>query len=257
VQGFKMRLSAQEWIQRKLIEDGVHEWAETAILPTFVRRGWTAFDIGANIGCYSLILSRLVGPEGRVYAFEPNPLARERLEEHVAINGTSNVEVTSLALGERLGEGRFRFDPDAPTSHEVPNWGSWSLARSRRAGNVNVTFSTADLVVRACAIERVHFMKIDVEGLELSVLRGAPRDPAPPPPLLPGRVLRRRRARHGAPAQGPGPARVAPLHHLPRPQAPLAPPARADSRRPQAASALLRSGLPRTTRHPSLGPIGF
>ena len=173
VQGFTMRLSAQEWIQRKLIEDGVHEWAETAILPTFVRRGWTAFDVGANIGYYSLILSRLVGPEGRVYAFEPNPLARERLEEHVAINGTSNVEVTSLALGERLGEGRFRFDPDAPTSHEVPNWGSWSLARSRRAGNVNVTFSTADLVVRACAIERVHFMKIDVEGLELSVLRGA------------------------------------------------------------------------------------
>ena len=50
VQGFRMRLCAGEWIQRKLIEDGVHEWAETAILPTFVRRGWTVFDVGANIG---------------------------------------------------------------------------------------------------------------------------------------------------------------------------------------------------------------
>lgn len=173
VQGFRMRLSAQEWIQRKLIEDGVHEWAETAILPTFVRRGWTVFDVGANIGYYSLLLSRLVGPEGRVYAFEPNPLARARLEDHVALNSASNIEVTALALGERLGEGRFRFDPDAPAGHAVPNWGSWSLARSRRSGNVSVTFSTADLVVRACRIERVHFMKIDVEGLELSVLRGA------------------------------------------------------------------------------------
>jgi SAM-dependent methyltransferase len=149
VQGFAMRLSRDEWIQRRLIEEGVHEWAETAILPTFVRRGQTVLDVGANIGYYTLLLSRLVGPQGRVFAFEPNPVALAKLREHVELNRARNVEVAAVALGERRGHGLFRFDPGeaAAAGGGPPNFGGWS--------------------------GRVHFLKLDVEGLELEVLRGA------------------------------------------------------------------------------------
>jgi FkbM family methyltransferase len=176
VQGFAMRLSRDEWIQRRLIEEGVHEWAETAILPTFVRRGQTVLDVGANIGYYTLLLSRLVGPRGRVFAFEPNPVALAKLREHVELNRARNVEVAAVALGERRGHGLFRFDPGeaAAAGGGPPNFGGWSLAGGGAGGgNVAVTFETADGFARERGIGRVHFLKLDVEGLELEVLRGA------------------------------------------------------------------------------------
>jgi FkbM family methyltransferase len=172
VQGFTMYLSEGEHIQRRLIEEGVHEWAETALLPTFVRRGWTVCDAGANIGYYSLLFSRLVGPAGKVYAFEPNPALLPKLRRHVDLNA-GNIEICPLALGAAEASRRFDFSPLSERSG-LPNFGGWSIVGDGSpAGAFDVSFVTLDAFVASRSIERVHFVKADIEGGELELLRGA------------------------------------------------------------------------------------
>lgn len=170
--GFRMFLSPHEHLQGRLLREGVHEWAETAILPTFVNRGWTVCDVGANIGYYSLLLSRLVGPNGQVFAFEPNPFLREQLFRHIEVNRTS-IEVSPMALGAEEGTRRFTFDPTKGEGR-VPNFGAWSLlGEGEPDGNTEVRFTTLDAFVAERGIKRLNFIKADIEGGELDMLRGA------------------------------------------------------------------------------------
>ncbi len=72
---------------------GTLELATIRLLQRLVRAGNVVADVGANIGYHTLILSRLVGPSGKVFAFEPNPLSRARLEANLAANNCCNVQV--------------------------------------------------------------------------------------------------------------------------------------------------------------------
>lgn len=172
VQGFKMLLSSREHIQRRLIEDGVHEWAETALLPTFVRRGWTVCDVGANIGYYSLLLSRLVGEQGRVLAFEPNPVLLGKLRRHAELNAR-NIEICPVALSAGDALRRFNFAPELEGGG-LPNFGGWSLLGAGLASDgLEIRFTTLDALVAERKVERVRFVKADIEGGELELLQGA------------------------------------------------------------------------------------
>jgi precorrin-6B methylase 2 len=68
-----------------------------------VRHGGVVWDIGANIGFYSLIASRLVGEDGKVFAFEPLPANLDAIARNIALNGVENIEVVGLALSDRVG----------------------------------------------------------------------------------------------------------------------------------------------------------
>ena len=77
------------------------------LLALFVRPGMVAFDIGANIGYFVIALSRLVGPAGRVIAFEPHPVSVRRLSRHLELNAIANTQVEEAAAGEADGEAEF------------------------------------------------------------------------------------------------------------------------------------------------------
>jgi FkbM family methyltransferase len=87
---------------------GTHEPDLQAAVPKIARPGMIAYNVGAHIGFFTLALSRLVGPTGRILAFEPDPRAWPRLQRNLALNDFSgNVQTFQLAMGERDGEAQF------------------------------------------------------------------------------------------------------------------------------------------------------
>jgi FkbM family methyltransferase len=146
------------------------EVAELLFVERFLRPRMTVLDIGAHHGLYSLLASKKVGPQGRVIAFEPSPRERRALRLNLALNWSRNVSVYKVALGSEAGEADFFVVEGTET-------GCNSLRPpDLKAGTyrpIRVRVAVLDDWLREHKIEFVDFIKIDVEGAELEVLRGA------------------------------------------------------------------------------------
>src|SRR5262249_14672098 len=130
--------------------------------------GDVAVDVGANVGWHTLLMATLVGPSGRVYAFEPNASTRERLVRAVEANQLVNVVIDPRAVSDRPGAAAF----EAPPAGHV--WdGTGRLGNGAAPGTPRVDRVTLDAFVAEAGIGRLSLVKIDVEGWELPVLRGA------------------------------------------------------------------------------------
>jgi len=122
--------------------------------------GDIVFDIGAYVGDTALWFSKAVGPQGKVYAFEPEPGNFEKLKANLERNNVTNVIPLQLALSENEGE------------MQVASAGGSSIMTQARTGT-SVKVTTIDKFVGANKLPRVDFIKMDVEGHELKVLEGA------------------------------------------------------------------------------------
>lgn len=141
----------------------------TAAFHRLILPGDTVIDAGANYGWFATLFGQLVGGEGRVLAFEPVPTTYDRLREHIEINGLTNVvQAERSALGAESGETDIHVFQGL--SHARA-----SLSALSREDYVRIAtpVQTIDEVVRSAALDRVDFIKCDVEGSELAVLRGA------------------------------------------------------------------------------------
>jgi FkbM family methyltransferase len=126
--------------------------------------GMVALDVGANVGAYSMLLGQWTGSTGTVFAFEPAPQSFQGLLGHVRLNGLADVvKPIAQAVGDSVTTARFLVADSA---------GEGRLASEGDAGGIVVPITTID---EFCARERIapSFIKIDVEGGELAVLRGA------------------------------------------------------------------------------------
>jgi FkbM family methyltransferase len=123
----------------------------------FIPPGAVVYDIGAHAGFFTLIASRLTGPSGRVFAFDPNPECAASIREQIELNGLANCEVEEKAVGDEDGQVGFRHDG--------------ALSRIDVEGTCVVPIVTLDAFARSHP--RPDFVKIDVEGAEVAVLRGA------------------------------------------------------------------------------------
>ena len=126
-----------------------------------------AVDIGANIGITSLLLSRHL-PNGRVFAFEPSPGVFSVLKDNLHANQAENVIPANCAMGFRAGEMGFA---DASAFGHLLDEGSMLRARP----SITIPVRTVDDFVLEAGLDRVDFVKIDVEGFEYDVLRGMER----------------------------------------------------------------------------------
>jgi FkbM family methyltransferase len=152
--------------------------AEFEAMSHLVRPGNIALDVGANIGIYCVFLSWLCGPAGKVWAFEPVPETYWRLRETLTLNRCENVVAVEAALSDKRGSARMNlFEPgfaDLNTlgspSAAMRSWKKISPVRS-----VEVPTRTLDEFCESEGIERINFLKVDVEGFELNVFRGAQR----------------------------------------------------------------------------------
>jgi FkbM family methyltransferase len=150
---------------------GGFELAEREFVSRFLQPGMTALDIGAHHGLYTLLASKRVGPSGRVFAFEPSPRERNALQWNVRLNRCKNVAIEELALGNEEGEGSLYV----VQGHETGCNSLKPPALSGITSAVPVQVSTLDRWLAKHRVKAVDFIKLDVEGGELSVLQGAQR----------------------------------------------------------------------------------
>lgn len=138
-----------------------------------VRAGDTVLDIGANIGAHTLHFARMAGPRGRVIAVEPTNYALDKLRTNIGLN-------PALAPTIHVEQAFLCADEGATTVPEVSS--SWPLTGqaddpvlvgARQHSTRGARSVTLDALVREMGLERVDWMKIDVDGHELDVLRGA------------------------------------------------------------------------------------
>lgn len=92
-------------ISSELIFKGIREPLSTEFFKGEIKEGDICIDIGANIGYYALLESRLVGKNGKVYAIEPVPKNTNLLKRNIEINNYSNIEVFQIAIGDKNGSG--------------------------------------------------------------------------------------------------------------------------------------------------------
>ncbi len=161
-------LAQKSALDDELIDDGFED-AEMAFVGRLLRPGMTVLDAGAHHGLYTLLASKRVGREGRVIAFEPSPRERRRLRRHLWVNRCKNVDVQSCALGDEHREA------DLFLVEGREDWCN-SLRASQidaRTVTVRVEVERVDDVLEKLGVIRVDFIKVDVEGAELSFLQGA------------------------------------------------------------------------------------
>ncbi|MGA2017852.1 MAG: FkbM family methyltransferase [Opitutaceae bacterium] len=159
--------SFDRWLYLRLHRAGWIGSLERNALQQVVRPGMTVLDVGANLGLYTVLLSRLAGPTGRVIAFEPDKHHFALLTRNCALNGCANVEAHNVALGDRSGRLALR--------KRFFNTGANTLGRPDTRSfpsEVEVDVVSLDEFLPAL---RPDLVKIDVQGWEVEVLSGMQR----------------------------------------------------------------------------------
>lgn len=159
----KVNIGTRYLIER-LMWSGQFELPLMRFVGKTARPGWICIDAGANVGAVTLALAKLVGSEGKVYSFEPGKPNIERLRANLALNPEleKRVEVHPVGVGDKPGELRWMEEPGNPGNAMLGSEGTHS-----------VPIITLEDFARDNHIERVDFMKVDVEGMEFEVLTGA------------------------------------------------------------------------------------
>ena len=167
--------TARPWFfHRRLFEPQTTQYLLQTLQP-----GWTVFDIGANRGYVTLIAAQKVGPAGRVHSFEPNPQVLSELRSHVKRNGlTDRVLVSAEALSDRCDEQVTFFvstlESNTGLSSLTPAADLLERQTLSAEHTISVKTITLDEYVRSQGLtSAIDLIKIDVEGAELLVLRGA------------------------------------------------------------------------------------
>lgn len=143
---------------------GDYERAETDLIRSHLSEGSVFVDIGANIGWFTLQAARWVGDFGSVFSFEPRPSTFEHLTKSIKINGLENIKVFNMGLSDEVGSATLM----APEGHSSP--GSSYLGNGK---GIPVSLSTLDILLPQ--IDRLDVIKMDVEGWEPNVIKGAMR----------------------------------------------------------------------------------
>lgn len=141
-----------------------------------VHRGEVVYDIGANVGFYTVLMARLVGPTGAVAAFEPLPETADAARHNARMNRFDHVAVFANAVGRRAGQVRMVLGQES----------TWAkLADHASTGpTVDVAMVAIDDLVESGTIRPPAFVKIDVEGAELEVIEGMRRTIAASRPTI-------------------------------------------------------------------------
>jgi FkbM family methyltransferase len=148
----------------RLRRRGVWAAAETELCKRELRPGMRVLDVGANIGYFTLLFARLVGPTGHVYAFEPEPRNFDLLQRNVARNRYANVTAVPKAVSRASGRQQLYKSPD--------NLGDHRLAHGPAdRDSIDVTVVALDEFF--AGDRRVDFIKLDIQGAEYGALQGA------------------------------------------------------------------------------------
>ncbi len=132
-----------------------------------IKPGDVVLDVGAHIGCFTLKAAKEAGPEGKVISFEPSSENFKLLSLNVNSNDYTNVNIFNVAAGSEPGTAKLHIGNRRGTNSLLPDAGA------QQVGIEEVPIKTLDSVADELKLSKVSFVKIDVEGFELEVLKGA------------------------------------------------------------------------------------
>jgi FkbM family methyltransferase len=149
--------------------DEVYEPEVFELLRREIRKDDIIIDVGAYIGVYSIILSRHLGAHGKIYAFEPAPESAELLLKHLTLNNArEKVEVLPHGISDKCGRAKFFVIGD----HIQNSFSSVALGKDAKSATIDVSIVSLDAFCAERSIQP-NWVKVDTEGWELPVLRGA------------------------------------------------------------------------------------
>jgi len=143
---------------------GSYEYLKQKAFSAALRRGYSVYDLGANVGFYSLLAGVLVGPEGRVFSFEPVPRNLQFLRRHLELNKLTNCSVWEVAVAGASGTAKFGPGPNASMGH---------LTTESDATAIRVRTVALDHLVAIGKLPPPNLIKCDIEGGEYDALLGA------------------------------------------------------------------------------------
>jgi len=160
---------AHKGLESSIYYFGAYEAGTLYVLEQLLEQGDVFLDVGANIGSLSIVVARFIGKNGLVYTIEPHPVIFKELLENIALNRTTNIVALKVAVGSSFSEALLYDNPDV-------NWGSASLIPPKNRG-ITIPWSAKvvpiDELIQSGRIQAPNVVKIDVEGFELEVLKGA------------------------------------------------------------------------------------
>jgi FkbM family methyltransferase len=159
VHGFPFLLDPLDSLELSIFRS--YEPFETSLLSAEIRPGMTIVDVGANIGYYTLLFSKLTGDSGRVYAFEPEPQNFALLQQNLSRNQRTNVVALNRAASDRAGESFLYLSTENHGDHQA-----YPSDDGRR--KVRMTTTRVD----ACVTGPVDLVKMDVQGFESHAFNG-------------------------------------------------------------------------------------
>jgi len=162
IEGHKIYLDSMDSLRLSINKN--YEPSKVAIVKREIKKGDVVVDIGANIGYYTLIFARLVGNNGHVYAFEPEPENFSILKKNIEVNGYKNVTLVNKAVSNKNCKIKFYLCDDNKAMHTT-NKSSYA----KFSHTINVDCIKLDDYFKD---HKISFMKIDVEGLEYNVVKG-------------------------------------------------------------------------------------
>jgi FkbM family methyltransferase len=162
VNGHKMFLDTKDSLQLSTL--GVYGPLETELVKNEVKKGDVVLDIGANIGYYTLIFAKLVGNEGRVIAFEPDPNNFALLNRNIDINGYKNVRLIQEAVPDTTGNIKLYLSEDNKGDHRIYDVGNGRKSIEIEVIRLDDYFKDYH--------DKIDFIKMDIQGAEMGAIRG-------------------------------------------------------------------------------------
>ena len=164
--GFKVILDATKDVDKGFLFS-TFEDENFNLINKIAQKGWNVIDVGANIGLYTLLFSRLIGSEGNVYSFEPSDEAFFRLQQNIKLNNLKNVTVLKKGVSDKAGVMEFHITEDDAYN----SLGFTPMKEVVETKSISVV--TLDEFVKSNKIEKVDVLKIDTEGADYLVAKGA------------------------------------------------------------------------------------
>lgn len=145
---------------------GVYEKEDSEMLYLLVSDGDTIFDVGANIGWYSNHLAKKL-PASKIYSFEPIPETHEQVRKNIELNQSKNITLTNVALSDKIQTLTFYYSPSITGASSAAN-----ITENSNMQKLECKTNTIDHFVKEKGIDKLDFIKCDVEGAEFMVYQG-------------------------------------------------------------------------------------
>lgn len=142
---------------------GYHEKTATRIARGSIKEGDTVIDIGANIGYYTLLFAKWVGPTGKVYAFEPEPTNFQLLEKNVKANNYKNITIFQKAVSDKNDKLSFYISDESSAANQ--------LFKPQKFSQI-IDVDSVKLDECLPIDEKINFIKLDIQGAEGTAIKG-------------------------------------------------------------------------------------